>query len=164
MFLHDKIAIEWVLHEGAYYGLSNERAKNISQAILPVYQELVRAGYPPYEIKDGDTARTMYAVVDKTGLERPVVVGYLATLERLAKSGEIDTKYYNPTVKKTFVESAIDTITGAKDIATAANIDPTSAAKWTARRIIIAGSIVGFSIYALNAIPRMVAKSKTRRR
>lgn len=83
---------------GVLPGMSKTDLFRVSESILPIYQKMVLAGKPPFELKNGDTYGIVYAIMDETGYSRNTVIMYLATLEELAKEGTILAVHYNPQV------------------------------------------------------------------
>lgn len=55
-------------------------------------------GAKPYELhpRSRPTFQTAAFLVEQTGIDRQTVVAFLSTLEKLAKAGTIDLKYYAP--------------------------------------------------------------------
>lgn len=62
------------------------------------YLVALSKGAKPYELhpRARPAFQTAAFLVEKTGIDRQTVVAFLSTLEKLAKAGKIDLKYYAP--------------------------------------------------------------------
>jgi len=61
------------------------------------YLVALSKGAAPYKLHDKlPKFKTASFIVTQTGIDRATVVAFLATLEKLAKSGGIDSKYWDP--------------------------------------------------------------------
>lgn len=144
--LHEKLA--YALAHEIDAGLDKAQWRNLSEAILPVYQEAVlNQGYTIYvyttepgPTKEASTKTVLY-VADETKIDPVLVNEYLYMLERMANTGTIDLKHYNPVAERetaTTFKWIPEGVTRALE-----KVDVFEAAEKQYNKLLILGGILG---------------------
>ncbi len=97
--VYNRIVLDWpTLRDSA--GKSLFATPDLMRKIDTLYGAYLLAlskGATPYKLADRSPKfKTASFIVEQTGIDRGTVVAFLTTLEKMAKSGAIDSKYWDP--------------------------------------------------------------------
>lgn len=140
---HEIIAEQFIIDYGTFYPeLSEKDIIDLSKNLLPIYQDAVKSGLPPFVYDNPATVTTLDHVHTRSGVFRDLALKYLNLLERLVQIGELPTKVWNPgaRIKQPGI---IEQVTRA-----GANIMPpaTDILSSTLNKFLIFGSITAIAI------------------
>ncbi len=97
--LYNQILLDWpILRDqvGKGFFTKPDLMRKI-ETLYGAYLLALSKGATPYKLSDRNPKfKTAAFMVEQTGIDRAVVVAFLTTLEKLAKSGSIDNKYWDP--------------------------------------------------------------------
>lgn len=97
--IYNQIVLDWpILRKGAESGLfTKPDLMRKIETLYGSYLVALKNGATPYQLRDRNPKfKTSEWIVKQTGIDRATVVAFLTTLEKLAKSGGIDNKYWDP--------------------------------------------------------------------
>ena len=93
----NRILVDWPTLRAGFTRLGKSDVERRLDAAYGAYLLALSKGAAPYQLTDRNPKfKTAAFIVEQTGVDRGTVVAFLATLEKLAKSGAIDAKYWDP--------------------------------------------------------------------
>lgn len=134
--LYNRILIDWPLLKPKFALFQKPDLYRKLETLYGAYLVALSKGAAPYQLADREPKfKTAQFIVDQTGIDRATVVAFLSTLEKMAKAGQIDLKYWNPDravqqnkeIAKRIKE---DTATAPKSALVSAVSDTASGLKW----------------------------------
>lgn len=108
--LHEKIA-DYIGKSVDVVALGYTKAKlvNVSQALLPIYQNAVaRLDIPAYQAGSPDRDQILNYCVERSGLPAGIVTLWLMALQEMAQKGLIDFKHWRPEIQEKAVTTGIE--------------------------------------------------------
>lgn len=93
----NQILIDWPTLRSGFTRVGTSEVERRLDSAYGAYLVALSKGAAPYQLKDrAPKFKTVSFIVDQTGIDRATVVAFLSTLEKMAKAGKVDLKYWNP--------------------------------------------------------------------
>lgn len=152
----NRILVDWPTLRDAFTRLGKSDLERRLDSIYGAYLVALSKGAKPYQLADrAPKFKTASFVVEQTGVDRATVVAFLSTLEKLAKSGAVDLKYWNPdraTALNKEVAKRVkeDVATSPKSPLVSTLGDLAGAAKWTGIGVVVLVA----SVYLGRLVPK----------
>jgi hypothetical protein len=134
--IYNRIIRDWASLRPQLKLFSKPALQRRIETLYGSYVVALSKGAAPYQLADREPKfKTVSFMVEQTGIDRQTVVAFLSTLEKMAKAGEIDLKYWNPDRatqqnKEIQRRQKIDAATAPKSPIIAAVQEGASAVKW----------------------------------
>lgn len=95
--IYNRILVDWPTLKPAFALFQKSDLERRLDSIYGAYLVALSKGAAPYQLADrAPKFKTASFIVEQTGIDRGTVVAFLSSLEKLAKSGGVDLKYWNP--------------------------------------------------------------------
>ena len=95
--ISNRILVDWATLRDSFTRLGKSNLERRLDSVYGAYLVALSKGAKPYQLADkAPKFKTVSFIVEQTGVDRATVVAFLSTLEKLAKSGGVDMKYWNP--------------------------------------------------------------------
>lgn len=152
----NQILVDWPTLRDAFTRVGKSEMERRLDSIYGAYLVALAKGASPYQLRDKNPKfKTVSFIIEQTGTDRGTVVAFLSSLEKMAKMGKVDLKYWNPDKSVTLNKEVSRRI--KEDVATAPRApfvaglgDIFSSVKWVA----IGGIVLVGSIYLGRFIPK----------
>jgi len=93
----NKILVDWPTLRDGFTRIGKSEVERRLDSIYGAYLVALSKGAKPYQLADKNPPfKTASFIVTQTGIDRGTVVAFLSSLEKLAKSGGVDLKFWNP--------------------------------------------------------------------
>lgn len=95
--IYNRILVDWPTLKPSFALFQKNELERRLDTIYGAYLVALSKGAAPYQLADrAPKFKTVSFIVEQTGIDRGTVVAFLTSLEKLAKSGGVDLKYWNP--------------------------------------------------------------------
>lgn len=95
--IYNRILVDWPTLKPSFAIFQKSDLERRLDSIYGAYLVALSKGAAPYQLADrAPKFKTVSFIVEQTGVDRASVVAFLSSLEKLAKSGGVDLKYWNP--------------------------------------------------------------------
>lgn len=95
--IYNRILVDWPTLKTNFSLFQKSDLERRLDSIYGSYLVALSKGALPYQLADrAPKFKTVSFIVTQTGVDRGTVVAFLSSLEKLAKAGGVDLKYWNP--------------------------------------------------------------------
>lgn len=93
----NRILVDWPTLRDGFTRLGKSTVERRLDSVYGAYLVALSKGAAPYQLADKKPKfATVSFIVQQTGVDRGTVVAFLSSLEKLAKGGGVDLKFWNP--------------------------------------------------------------------
>lgn len=154
----NKILVDWPTLRAAFTRIGKSDLERRLDSVYGAYLVALSKGAAPYQLADkAPKFKTVSFVVEQTGVDRATVVAFLSSLEKLAKSGGVDLKYWNPDKAVKLNKEVTRRI---KEDAASAPTPPLLSALGNVGNTVKWAAIIGVGIYASVYVGKFIPKRK----